>query len=102
SILELIQKFDYPFEIPKIFIYHNNNNVPSTEDAIILAFLNLMCFDIAIFTPTGYNNIECNISEHFYDIYKLEEVKFNLNIPNLNSIRKFKDRSTSFWSNLFK
>ncbi|KGM98584.1 YceG family protein [Clostridium botulinum] len=102
SILELIQKFDYPFEIPKILIYHNNNNVPSTEDSIILAFLNLMCFDIAIFTPTGYNDIECNISEHCYDIYKLEEVKFNLNIPNLNSIRKFKDRSTSFWSNLFK
>ncbi|WP_242846676.1 YceG family protein [Clostridium sp. K25] len=102
SILELIQKFDYPFEIPKILIYHNNNNLPSTEDSIILAFLNLMCFDIVIFTPTGYNDIECNISKHYYDTYKLEKVKFNLNIPNLNSIKNFKDRSTSFWSNLFK
>ncbi|WP_242947132.1 YceG family protein [Clostridium haemolyticum] len=61
-----------------------------------------MCFDIVIFTPTGYNDIECNISKHYYDTYKLEKVKFNLNIPNLNSIKNFKDRSTSFWSNLFK
>nr|WP_242947140.1 YceG family protein [Clostridium haemolyticum] len=38
SILELIQKFDYPFEIPKILIYHNNNNLPSTEDSIIFSF----------------------------------------------------------------
>ncbi|KEH92904.1 YceG family protein [Clostridium novyi] len=102
DILELIQKFDYPFNIPKIVIYHNNEALLSDSDVILLAFLNMMCFDIVIFTPTGYNDIENNINENFYDTYKLEDIKFNLNIPNLNSIKKFKDRSGSFWSNLFK
>ncbi|KGM95086.1 hypothetical protein Z968_10005 [Clostridium novyi A str. 4552] len=102
DILELIQKFDYPFSIPKIVMYHNNENLLSDSDIIVLTFLNIMCFDIAIFTPTGYNDIETNINESFYDIHKLENIKFNLNIPNLNSIKKIKDRSGSFWSNLFK
>lgn len=100
DILELIQKFDYPFKIPKLLIYDNNEDIFSTEDSITLAFLNLMGFDIVIFTPTGYNNIEQKIDENHYDTYKLEDVKFNLNVPNLKSIKK--NKSNSFWSNLFK
>jgi len=99
-ILEMIQKFDYPFKIPKIMIYAKDEAIFTEEDSIILAFLNLMGFDIVIFTPTGYNNIETRVYEEYYDIHKLEDVTFNLDIPNLNSIRKSK--SNSFWSNLFK
>ncbi len=98
ELLELIQKFDYPFKIPKLLIYDNNKEIFSEEDSIIIAFLNLMGFDIAIFTPTGYNNIEQRIPETYYDTHKLEDVNFNLNIPNLNSIRKNKDKTNSFWS----
>lgn len=102
NILELIQKFDYPFKVPKVLIYDNDETIFSEEDSIILAFLNLIGFDIAIFTPTGYNNIEARIYEEYYDIHKLEDIKFNLEMPNLNSIRKNKGKSNSFWSNLFK
>lgn len=102
NILELIQKFDYPFKVPKVLIYDNDEAIFSEEDSIVLAFLNLIGFDIAIFTPTGYNNIETRIYEKYYDIHKLEDIKFNLEIPNLNSIRKNKGKSNSFWSNLFK
>lgn len=102
QVLELIQRFDYPFKIPKLLIYHNDREIFSEDDSIVLAFLNLMGFDIAIFTPTGYNNIEQRIYENYYDIHKLEEVNFDLQIPNLNFIRKNKDKTNSFWSNLFK
>lgn len=102
NVLELIQKFDYPFKIPKLLIYDSTKDIFSEEDSIILAFLNLMGFDIAIFTPTSYNNIEQRIQENYYDTHKLEDVKFDLQIPNLNSIRKNKEKSGSFWSNLFK
>lgn len=102
NILELIQKFDYPFKIPKIFIYDKDENIFSDEDFIILAFLNLMGFDIVIFTPTGYNNIEQKIDEKYFDTHKLEDIKFNLELPDLKSIRKNKNKSNSFWSNLFK
>lgn len=102
SILELIQKFDYPFNIPKIFIYDKDENIFSDEDFIMLAFLNLIGFDIVIFTPTGYNNIEQKIDEKYFDTHKLEDIKFNLELPDLKSIRKNKNKSNSFWSNLFK
>lgn len=102
SILELIQKFDYPFKIAKIFIYDKDENIFSDEDFIMLAFLNLIGFDIVIFTPTGYNNIEQKIDEKYFDTHKLEDIKFNLELPNLKSIRKNKNKSNSFWSNLFK
>ncbi|MCY6370102.1 YceG family protein [Clostridium ganghwense] len=100
KILELIQKFDYPFKIPKILVYDNNESIFSDEDFILLAFLNLIGFDIVIFTPTGYNNIEQKIYEKYFDTHKLEDIKFNLEIPNLNSIHK--NKSDSFWSKLFK
>ncbi|MCY6355693.1 YceG family protein [Clostridium sp. ZS2-4] len=102
NILELIQKFDYPFKIPKIFIYDKDENIFSDEDFIMLAFLNLIGFDIVIFTPTGYNNIEQKIDEKYFDTHKLEDIKFNLELPDLKSIRKNKNKSNSFWSNLFK
>ncbi|KOA18928.1 hypothetical protein CLHOM_26680 [Clostridium homopropionicum DSM 5847] len=102
NILKLIQKFDYPFKIPKILIYDNDKDIFSDSDSIVVAFLSLMGFDIAIFTPTGYNNIEQKIQDTYYDTHKLENVNFDLQIPNLNSIRKNKEKSGSFWSNLFK
>jgi hypothetical protein len=102
QVLELIQKFDYPFKIPKLLIYHNDKEIFSEDDSIVLSFLNLIGFDIAIFTPTGYNNIEQRLLENYYDTHKLEDVKFELQLPTANTIRKNKDKANSFWSNLFK
>jgi len=85
EILELIQTFDYPNKIPKLIIFDNDENVFSEEDAIVLAFLNLMCFDILIFTPTGYNNIESRIIQKYYDIHKLEKIKLDFEISMLEN-----------------
>lgn len=101
NILELIQKFDYPFKIPKLFIYDNDKDIFSDGDAIVISFLNLMGFDIVVFTPTGYNNIEEKVDDKYYDIHKLESIEFDLQIPiSLKSIRRGKQGS--FWSNIFK
>lgn len=93
KLLNLIQLFDYPFKIPKLLIYDNNENIFSDEDSIIIAFLYLMGFDILIFTPTGYNNIEQKLSEQYYDIHKLESVDFDLPLPDFNTINKNKRKS---------
>lgn len=102
EILRLIQKFDYPSNVPKLVVFDNDESLFNDEDSIILSFLNLMGFDILILTPTGYNNIEDKINEKYFDIFKLEKVKFDLELPNFNSIsRHKKDNSGSFWSGLF-
>jgi len=79
--LNLIQKFDYPFQTPKIVLFHNNKTLFSQEDAIILAFLHLIGFDIVIFTPTGYNNLEKHINDLYFDTHRLADVKYNLQLP---------------------
>ncbi len=74
----LIQKFDYPFAIPKLIIYDNSEIIFSEEDFITLAFLHSVGFDIIILTPPGYNNIENGINRELFDIHYLEELKFDL------------------------
>jgi len=102
NILQLIQQYDYPSKIPKLLIYDNNESVFSDEDSIMLCFLNLFGFDITILTPTGYNNIEGKIEDKFYDTHRLEEVNFNLTLPNLNDEKKYtKEKGKNFLSNIF-
>jgi len=102
EILKLIQRFDYPADVPKLIIYDKDEQLFNDEDSIILSFLNLMGFDILILTPTGYNNIEQVIHEKYYDNHKLETVKFDLELPDFNSLAgSQKEVSRSFWSGLF-
>ena len=102
NILQLIQQYDYPSKIPKLLIYDNNESIFSDEDSIVLCFLNLFGFDITILTPTGYNNIEEKIREKFYDTHRLEEVNFNLPLPNFKDEKKYtKEKVKSFLSNIF-
>lgn len=98
SILKLIQRFDYPFKVPKIIIYDNNESMFSDEDSIVLAFLNLIGFDILVLTPTGYNNIEDKIFNKYYDTHKLEEVRFDLELPDFNFLNT--NKAKSFLANL--
>ncbi len=79
--LDLLQTFDYPFQIPKIVIFDGDENIFNQEDTIILGFLHFVGFDIVILTPTGYNNIENGINPYYYDTHKLEKINFGLTIP---------------------
>lgn len=79
DILELLQSYDYPEEVPKIVVYNNEENGNlSFEDCIMLTFLNSMAIDIIIYNPSGYNDIENFIYPEKYDIHRLENVVFNL------------------------
>ncbi|WP_051569284.1 YceG family protein [Alkaliphilus transvaalensis] len=81
SYLDLIQKFDYPYGIPKVIVFDRDENTFTKEDVIILTFLHFVGFDIGIFTPTGYNNIENGIHQSYYDVHKLEALNFDLHPP---------------------
>lgn len=97
SYLDLIQKFDYPYSVPKVVIYDRDENTFSKEDIIIIAFLHFVGFDITIFTPTGYNNIENGISQFYYDVHKLEELKFNLYLAGRQQVNANSQKKGLFW-----
>lgn len=79
EFLETLMRFDYAFSIPKLVLYINEKSGElSFFDCILLSFLNLMCLDIVIYTPSGYNDIENYIEEKYYDIHKLKNIQFNL------------------------
>lgn len=80
-LMKLIETFDYPGAVPKLVIYNNTKDCFSDEDSIVLAFLNSMGFDIAIFTPTNYNTIEQKLKEDQYDRFQLPSLQYELQIP---------------------
>lgn len=85
QILNLIERFDYTKQVPKLIIYDNKRDMFSDEDAITIGFLNLIGIDIVIFTPTNYNNIEQKLKEDFFDTHQLPAVEFDLAIPSLKN-----------------
>lgn len=82
--IRLIQQFDFTRAIPKAIILHTDESLMSEEDCIYLLFLNLIGFDIVVFTPTGYRDLDKYISQDAYEEYQVGEYKFNVSIPPLH------------------
>lgn len=86
SLIKLIEVFDFPQEIPKIVIYDRSKESFSETDAILLAYFNLVGLDILIFTPTKYNTLEQLIKPNHFDVHQQAIVKYELDLPQLQSI----------------
>jgi len=96
GVLELLQAYDYPEEVPKIIVYNNEENGNlSFEDCIMLTFMNSMGIDIIIYNPSGYNDIENFIYPQQYDVHRLENVSFELHF------KKYVEKKKSFFGNFF-
>ena len=100
NTIRLIQQFDFTKEIPKVLIVNTGESMTSLEDCITFLFLNLVGFDIAVFTPTGYRNIEKFISREAFEEYTIGEYLFNLRLPNLSKIQPSSGQGT-FFNRLF-
>ncbi|MCI8493808.1 YceG family protein [Anaerotruncus sp.] len=83
ELVRLIQNFDFTREIPKVVSVDVDEKMFSLSNCIVLAFLNLVGFDIAIFTPTGYKNIEHHLRADCFDTLIAGEYEFNLTVPKL-------------------
>jgi hypothetical protein len=88
EILRIIQNYDFTKDIPKIIIIDNIQQTFNVYECIYLVLLNLMAFDIIIYTPTGYKNLETYISPQAYETYTMNRFRDNLRIPpNLHSLK---------------
>lgn len=83
NTLRLIQQFDFTGEIPKVIVVDVDESMFSLKDCIYILFLNLVGFDIIVFTPTGYRNLEKYISREAYELHEVGEYVYNLAVPNL-------------------
>ena len=82
EIVRLIQKFDFTKRNPKV-IYINTSERPiSPADATLMAFLNVVGFDVLFFVPTGYQTIERFYTRPVVDEHQIGEYMYDLQIPN--------------------
>lgn len=84
-ILNLMQNFDYGYDIPKIILYHSNEFVYKEQDEIILKALNEIGFDILAITPTRYCDIDNIFPNEILNIFSLEKSSMNLKSPFRNN-----------------
>lgn len=99
--VRLLQQFDFTKEIPKVVIIDTDESMFSLEDCIYLLFLNLVGFDIIVFTPTGYRNLEKYIAREAYEEYQAGPYAFNLIVPQMRVRRQDSGGEATIWSKLF-
>ena len=86
DILRLIQKFDFTKKNPKIIYINTGEKASSLEDSILIAFLNLIGFDILSFVPTGYQNIENYFNKELMEEHQIGEYIYDMQVPNFATL----------------
>ena len=101
EILRFIQSFDFTKCPPKLIIVNTTETVISLEDSIIVAFLNLIGFDIVFFIPTGYDNVNKYFNNQIMEEHIIGNYLYDIAIPDFNRLRSAKEKKKSFFSRLF-
>ncbi len=96
DLLRLIQNFDFTKKNPKVVGVVTGETVLSTEDAVVLAFLNLVGFDVILFVPTGYQCVEQHYTKQLLDEHQIGEYMYDLSVPDFSAMsaapmKKLKD-----------
>lgn len=95
----LIERFDFPFKVPKLVIYISDRSNFDKRTGLFLNYLNTLGLDIIVYSPTGSSSIE----EHMYgtplNIITLDEMNFDIEYSKLSLI-KIKEK-TSLLRKLF-
>ena len=97
DILRLIQKFDFTKKNPKLIYINTTETMISLEDSILIAFLNLIGFDIVFFVPTGYQCVEKYFAKNVMEEHQLGEYMYDLRVPDfdkksVNVYRSWRDK----------
>lgn len=83
ELIQLIQWFDFTKRVPKIICL--DEGYMSIQDAIVLALLHLMAFDIAIFTPSKNASMLQYLDTDCVQIHVIGAPNFSVNMAQLNS-----------------
>ena len=88
DLLRSIQNFDFTKKNPKLIIISTTEETLSLEDSILVAFLNLVGFDILFFVPTGYQSIEKYFQKPFANEHQLGPYRYDLQVPDFRTLHE--------------
>lgn len=95
NIMQMIHNYDFTGQIPKIVVFNGGSKPCTLSDCIILMFLKLIGFDIAVFTPTGYRVIEQYISNQWFNETTIGQYDFNMTNVDFNNVLSFRENKKS-------
>lgn len=102
NVVRLIQKFDFTKKNPKIVYINTTEKIISLEDAIMMAYLNLVGFDIVFFVPTGYQTVEKYYSRCLMEEYQTGEYLYDLRVPDFSNLSASYGTLQSLRDKIFK
>lgn len=99
SFTQLIQRFDFTRKIPKLIYIDAVEDTFTLWECIELVMCNLIGFDILVYTPTGYKNIETFVSNDAFEEHIMNQFLYDVEVP------KFKipseEKNGGFFGKLF-
>ncbi|MDR0903379.1 MAG: YceG family protein [Ruminococcus sp.] len=102
NFLHLYQKYDFTKDIPKFIIIDAIEDTFSKSECIQLVLCNLLGFDIIVYTPTGYRNLETFVDDSAFESYIQGEYKYKVSIPRFKIPNKIPEPKTGLFGKLFK
>lgn len=90
DFIRLLQAFDFTAINPKVVCISTDEQTASLEDAILLTFLNLVGFDVAIFVPTGYQTIERHLNDNLPVEHQAGDYVYDLRVPDFKTLPPLK------------
>jgi hypothetical protein len=103
EIIRKLQKFDFTKATPKYIVIDAIEDTFSKIECIQLVLYNILGFDILIYTPTGYKNLETFVNDRAFEIYTMNEFKYNVTIPKFKIPTAVQSNNNSgLFNKLFK
>lgn len=102
DIVRKIQNFDFTKKNPKLIVVNTTEKILSLEDSILIAFLNLIGFDIVFFVPTGYQCVEKFYNEKIMAEHQIGDYMYDLQVPTLSMISTVNNSRHSWRDKFFR
>ncbi len=107
NALKILQGYDFTKDIPKFVVTDVVEDTFNKVECVQLVLFNLLGFDIIIYTPTGYKDIETYVNETAFETFMMNEFSYNKNVPKFKLPDKVPDylpnvNSGGLFKNIFK
>lgn len=100
EFMKMLQSFDFTKQLPKLIWIDAVEQTFTLEECVQLVLCNLIGFDILIYTPTGYKNLETFVSADAFEEHTLNEFMYNLEVPKFKIPSETKN--SGFFGRLFR
>ncbi len=102
-ITRLLQQYDFTKAVPKVIVADTIEDPFSKLECTQLMMLSYLGFDILIYSPAGYRNIETHVAEEAFSSFNIGEFVYNQRAPQLRIPTTTRaQRKNGFFKNLFK